>query len=135
MMYEGHICKPEPIKSSLSAIGTSFFWDGTNFQAFEYGRNGPLSLPNTFMDVIANYLESHQLPASVALCTLDAKQVGDRKGAVSDPQNSRMEQRPISSMFGPSRELLMERLDYVTNSHIVEEVAEIQPTGGYPVAF
>lgn len=73
MVHKGNICKLEPIRDSPSATGTSFFWDGTNFQAFEYGQEEPLTLPNDFLGALANHLESHQLSSKVALSKLDTK--------------------------------------------------------------
>ncbi|KAF6225965.1 hypothetical protein HO173_012632 [Letharia columbiana] len=118
MVHNGHVCKPEPIQSSLSTTGTSFFWDGNNFQAFEYGQEEPLALPNDFLNAFANHLECYQLSSKVALSKLDAKQAS-----------------------GPGKRLLMEHLDFATKSHIVEVAPSIQPReatqwifeGGFPV--
>ncbi len=74
MVHKGHVCKPEPIQGSLSTTGTSFFWDGTDFQAFEYGHEEPLTLPNDFLDAFAKHLETHQLSGKVALSKLDTKE-------------------------------------------------------------
>ena len=73
MVHNGHVCKPEPIQGSLSATGTSFFWDGTDIQAFKYRKAEPLTFPNDFLDAFANHLDSHQLRSMVALSKLDAK--------------------------------------------------------------
>lgn len=73
MVHNGHVCKPQPVKDSLSTTGTSFFWNGTDFQAFEYGQEEPLALPNDFLKALANHLETHQLSGKVALSKLDTK--------------------------------------------------------------
>ena len=134
MVHNGHVCKPEPIQSSLSTTGTSFFWDGNNFQAFEYGQEEPLALPNDFLDAFANHLECYQLSSKVALSKLDAKQ------AVRHPMSSD-EAELIAHKSGPGKRLLMEHLDFATKSHIVEVAPSIQPReatqwifqGGFPV--
>ena len=77
MVHNGSVCKPEPIQSSAHATGTSFFWDGTQFKAFEYGQGEPLNLPTHFLDSFAGHLESHNLCGSVALLKLDCEPVSN----------------------------------------------------------
>ena len=75
MVHNGHVCKPEPIQSSAHATGTSFFWDGTKFQAFEYGHGEPLNLPTDFLGSFASHLKSRNLCGGVALLKLDSDPV------------------------------------------------------------
>ena len=91
MVHNGHVCKPEAIQSSAHATGTSFFWDGTKFQAFEYGQGEPLNLPTGFLGSFAGYLESRNICGAVALLKLDCdpmtsfhpRQDSDPEAAVS----------------------------------------------------
>ena len=90
MVHNGSVCKPESIQSSTHATGTSFFWDGSKFQAFEYGHGEPLSLPTDFLSSFAGHLESHSLCGGVALVNLgcdpvtrfDTRRDGDPETAV-----------------------------------------------------
>ena len=84
MVHNGNVCKPESIHDSIHTTGTSFFWDGTNFQAFEYRQGDPLELPPEFLDAFAGHLESHNLAAQVALSKLHT---ADTEGTVSQPKS------------------------------------------------
>lgn len=76
MVHYGLVCKPESIKGPNLATGTSFFWDGASFEAFEYGHQTPLALANEFLTDLANYLETHRLTGKVAVSKLAEDKVG-----------------------------------------------------------
>lgn len=115
MINQEFTSKPELINSSTPPLtGDSFFWDGTNFQAFEYSHGEALHLGTGFLTAFAAYLEAHQLTSRTALLKLDPE-LGYK--------------------------LLLEYCDPETMSKICEEVNELsaaEPTewkfeGGFPV--
>lgn len=152
MVHDGHVCKPESSQSSVSATGTSFFWNGTDFQAFEYAQREPLNLPPNFLDAFAGYLESHRLSGQISLSKLDTRgtmsaehrdpETAFKTGrdtelerAVSRPERREMKQTLIPYKSAPGRKLFMERLDATTNSHIMEEAPSSLPRDATQWAF
>ena len=135
-VQNGDVCKPDPVNDSLSKTSNSFFWNGTDFQAFEYGQEEPSTIPNDFLDALACHLETHQLSHRVALSELYTKKAmgadnydsetmsytrnsNDHKVSASDFISLMgLELTPHKSELG--RKLFMERLDPATASQIIE---------------
>lgn len=135
MVHDGLVCKPASIENSVGATGTSFFWDGTKFQAFEYAQGEPLNLPSDFLVAFAGYLESHRLSGHVSLSKLDGSATISARYPDHEtnymPAHVTELERDVSHSEchqpGPGRKLFMERLDPTTNSHIMQEAPYILP--------
>ena len=71
MVHDGLVCKPQICSSAPSLTGVAYMWYGGNFQAFEYGNEGQLSLADDFLRAFADFLEIHKLSGRIALSKVD----------------------------------------------------------------